>query len=113
MKKVGLCLAFGLVFSIFAFAGGEKGTWKGWLSDGKCGEAPDKAMSAGHKGCAVSCVKGGDKWVLVESGSKSVLRIHNQDAVKEEHIGHEVTVMGTHKHEGEPGIHVESIAGAM
>ncbi len=111
MKKVCLCLVFGLVFSVFASASKHGGTWTGWLSDGKCGGSPEKAMSAGHKGCALGCVKGGDKWVLVESGSKKAIKIHNQDAVKEEHVGHEVTVKGSMM--GEDGIHVKSIMGAM
>ena len=106
MRKVSLALVLGLVISVFAF-GGEKASVKGWLADSNCGGDPAKAMSAGHKGCAVNCVKGGAKWVLVESGTKKVYQIHNQDAVKDSDVGQEVTVKGALMEE--EGIHVESI----
>ena len=106
MKKMCLLFVFGLFVSVFAFAG-EKASVTGWLSDAKCGANAAKAMSADHQGCATSCVKGGGKWVLVESKTHKVIPIHNQDAVKESHVGHEVTVKGSM--EDEDGLHVESI----
>ena len=45
--------------------------------------------------------------VLVESGTKKVYQIHNQDAVRDSDVGQEVTVKGALM--GEEGIHVESI----
>ncbi len=106
MKKICLLFVFGLFVSVFAFAG-EKASVTGWLSDAKCGANAAKAMSADHQGCATSCVKGGGKWVLVESETHKVIPIHNQDAVKESNVGHEVTVKGSMM--GEEGLHVESI----
>ncbi len=106
MKKMCLLFVFGLFVSVFAFAG-EKASVTGWLSDSKCGADAAKAMSASHQGCALSCVKGGGKWVLVESKTKKVIPIHNQDAVKESNVGHEVTVKGSLM--GEDGLHVESV----
>ena len=106
MKKICLLFVFGLFVSVFAFAG-EKASVTGWLSDSKCGADAAKAMSADHKGCATGCVKGGDKWVLVESKTKKVYQIHNQDAVKASDAGQEVTVKGSLM--GEDGLHVESV----
>ena len=106
MKKMCLLFVFGLFVSVFAFAG-EKESVIGWLSDSNCAADAVKAMSADHQGCALGCAKGGSKWVLVESKTHKVIQIHNQDAVKDSNVGHEVTVKGSMM--GEDGLHVESI----
>jgi len=82
-------------------------SWTGWISDSGCGA---KGASAGHKACALKCVKGGGKYVLVDPATKAVTPIDNQDAVKESDVGQEVTVTGTMT--DSKSIHVDSIAPA-
>ncbi|MEE8256473.1 MAG: hypothetical protein V3R60_01160 [Acidobacteriota bacterium] len=108
MKKALLCSVFVLACSLVAFAA-EKSTLTGWFSDSGCGASADKSMNAGHKGCALNCVKNGAKWVFVDSSSKKALKIHNQDAVTAAHVGKEVKVEASMM--GSDGIHIESISG--
>ena len=82
-------------------------TWTGWISDSGCGA---KGASASHKACALKCVKGGAKYVLVDSATKAVTPIHNQDAVSAANLGMEVTVSGSLTDDKQ--IHVDSIAPA-
>jgi hypothetical protein len=54
-------------------------SWTGWISDNDCGV---KGMTSAHKDCAMMCIKEKHAyWVFVESSSKSIIRIHNQDGV--------------------------------
>jgi hypothetical protein len=88
---------------------GKTMTWTGWLSDSSCAA---KGMNADHKACAIKCVKEkGASWVFVDTKSKKVLSIHNQDAVTEDHLGHEVKVTGHLMDDG--SLHVDSIAPAQ
>jgi hypothetical protein len=65
------------------------GEYSGYLSDKKCAKA-----AAGHAGCAVKCVEGGQPVVLVEEGEGGkIYEIANADAV-EGHIGHKVKITG-------------------
>jgi hypothetical protein len=81
-----------VAFSIVSFAGAKSSTWTGWISDSGCGA---KGMSADHKDCALKCVhEKGAKFVFVNSETKQVFDIHNQDAVKESDLGMEVKVTG-------------------
>ncbi len=83
-------------------------TWTGWISDDHCGA---KGMSAEHKACAEKCVK--DKnaaYVFVDTKTKTVHKIHNQDAVTDANLGAEVKVTGHVMDDGQ--IHVDSIAAA-
>jgi hypothetical protein len=83
-------------------------TWTGWISDSSCAA---KGTSADHRDCAIKCVKEkGASWVFVNTKTKAVLNIHNQDAVTEDHVGHEVKVTGHLMDDGT--LHVESIAPA-
>lgn len=84
-------------------------SWTGWISDSSCGA---KGMAADHKGCATKCVKEkGAKWVFVDSGTKSVVNIENQDAVNgDTALGQEDTVTGHANADG--SIHIDSIAPA-
>jgi hypothetical protein len=68
-------------------------TWTGWISDSHCGA---KGMSADHKACAETCVKTKNaKWVFVNSATKHVVPIANQDAIHpDDALGHEVKVTG-------------------
>ncbi len=82
-------------------------TWKGYISDSACGVK--NASTAAGKDCAIMCVKQkGASWVFVDAKSKSVLKIHNQDAVHaDKDLGMEVNVTG-HTMEGGM-IHVDKI----
>lgn len=83
-------------------------SWTGWISDSGCGA---KGASASHKGCALKCVKDkGAQYVFVNSATKDVFPIHNQDAVSEANLGMEVTVNGSVM--DDKSIHVDSIAAA-
>lgn len=82
-------------------------TWTGWISDSGCGA---KGANAGHKACAEKCVKEkGAKYVFVDSKTKHVIAIANQDSVADANLGQEVTVTGTREKDG---LHVDSIANA-
>jgi hypothetical protein len=82
-------------------------TWTGWISDSACGA---KGANANAKDCTVKCVKDkGASYVFVNSKTKKVIPIHNQDAVTEANLGQEVKVTG-HMMEGQ--LHVDSIANA-
>jgi hypothetical protein len=85
-------------------------TWKGWISDSACGA---KGMSADHKDCSIKCVKDkGATWVFVDSKTKKVIPIHNQDAVTpDSNLGMEVKLTGHMMDNGT--VHVDSIAPAM
>ncbi len=109
MKKALLCSVFVLACSLVAFGAEKSSTLTGWFSDSGCGASADKSMNAGHKGCALNCVKNGAKWVFVDSSSKKALKIHNQDAVTAAHVGKEVKVEASMM--GSDGIHIESISG--
>lgn len=105
MRRVVLSLAVLLVLAL-AQSAVAKENWTGWISDSGCAA---KGTNADHKDCAAKCVKEkGAKWVFVDSKSKNVLAIHNQDAVKESDLGHEVVVTGTLS-DDKKSIHVESI----
>jgi hypothetical protein len=81
-------------------------SWTGWISDSSCGA---KGANAGHKACAIDCVKNkGQSWVFVDDASKKVLTIDNQSIVNPDaDLGSEVTVTGTVTASG--ALHVVSI----
>lgn len=82
-------------------------TWTGWISNSACGA---KDANADGKECTAKCVKDkGAKYVFVNTKTKKVIPIHNQDAVTDANLGQEVKVTG-HMMEGQ--IHVDSIANA-
>lgn len=68
-------------------------SWVGWISDNDCGT---KGMSAAHKDCAMMCIKEKHAyWVFIESRSKSIIKIHNQDGfVPATSLGAEMKVTG-------------------
>jgi hypothetical protein len=92
MKRVLTSLAAGVVLFLAVGVSARADTWTGWISDSGCGA---KGANAAHKACALKCVKGGAKYVLVNSATKEVVPIDNQDAVKEDNVGMEVKVTGT------------------
>ncbi len=114
MKK--MLSTFALVAMVFATIGlavqakeDKTMTWTGWVSDSACAA---KGTSADHKACAVKCVKEkGASWVFVNSQTKAVLNIHNQDAVNaDSDLGQEVKVTGHLMDDG--SLHVDKIASA-
>lgn len=110
MKKVlsiaGLTTVLACLLAVAASAAPKSMTWTGWISDSDCGA---KGMSADHKDCALKCVHDkGAKFVFVNSETKQVFEIHNQDAVAESNVGMEVKLTGHLMKDS--SIHVESIA---
>src|SRR6266699_5766262 len=96
MKKafsiVGAAAILVLAFSITAASKAKSSTWKGWISDSGC---ETKGMSADHKDCTLKCVhEKRAKFVFVNSGSKQIFNIHNQNAVKDSDVGMEVKLSG-------------------
>ena len=78
------------VFLFLAFAASmtlaESGSWTGWITDAKC--APKVKAD-----CAKKCAEAGEKMVFVNSDSKTILQVANQDKLKG-HEGHHVTLKG-------------------
>ena len=95
MKKLSMILFSLVVVSAMAFAGGagQSSSMNGWVSDAKCA-AKGKGASAGHAGCAKSCVKSGEKAVFVSDNDGKVYAISNQDAVME-HVGDHVQIQAS------------------
>ena len=107
MKRVLAITAFAATMVLASSLTSFGAELTGWISDSGCGA---KGAAAGHKQCAVTCVKEkGAKWVLVTSADKKVYAIDNQDAVSEDNVGMEVKVTGTKKGNS---IHVDSVAAA-
>jgi hypothetical protein len=84
-------------------------SWTGWISDSSCGA---KGANAGHKACAIDCVKNkGQSWVFVDDKTKKVVAIDNQDIVNPDNdLGMEVTLTGTVTQSG--ALHVDKITPA-
>jgi hypothetical protein len=109
MKKslsiLGVATLLVCIFSIAAAARPQASTWTGWISDSGCGA---KGVSAEHKDCTLKCVhEKGAKFVFVNSESKQVFNIHNQDAVQDSNVGMQVQVSGHLMDDN--SIHVDSI----
>ncbi|HTQ56039.1 MAG TPA: hypothetical protein VMI94_16340 [Bryobacteraceae bacterium] len=89
MKKLVLGFTFVLALAMTAM-GAEV---SGYISDSTCAHKQGaKAAGDGHAGCAKSCIKRGDKAVLVTPEGK-IYSITNQDKVTE-HAGQKVTLVG-------------------
>ncbi|MGB9405142.1 MAG: hypothetical protein WCA98_16525 [Candidatus Acidiferrales bacterium] len=80
-------------------------TWVGWISDSNCAA---KGANAGHKACMEKCVKEkGASYVFVDTKTKGVAKIHNQDAITDADLGMEVKVTGHKMDDG--SIHIDKI----
>lgn len=90
MRKLVLGFTFLLALAMSAMAA----EWTGYISDAGCTKKQGAAKTASdsHAGCAKSCIKRGDKAVLVTEDGK-VFNITNQDKVVE-HAGEKVTLVG-------------------
>jgi hypothetical protein len=87
-------LVFGFVALMALAMTAMAAEWTGYISDAGCAkkQGAAKVASDGHAGCAESCIKKGDKAVLVTEDGK-IYQIADQDKVKE-HAGMKVTVVG-------------------
>ena len=109
LSTIGLLGALLATLSISTIAKDKTMTWKGWISESMCGA---KGASADHRNCAIKCRKEGASWVIVDSKSKKVIMIHNQDAVNADaDLGTEVNVTGHMMEDG--SVQVDKIAPAM
>ena len=83
-------------------------TWTGYISDSACGAK--NAGTAAGKTCTLQCVKQKNaSLVFVDSNSKKVMKIENQDSVNtDKDLGMEVKVTG--KVTDGDTIHVDKIA---
>ena len=94
MKKL-LILAITL-FACGAFvvaASAEDMAYTGWVADEACAKDFAKAGNEEHVGCATGCLSGGGGVALASPDGFHLLDITNEAAL--EHLGMEVTVMGT------------------
>ena len=108
ISLIGLLAVLFTFASITAVADEKTMTWTGYISDSACGAK--NAGTAAGKTCTLQCVKEkGASLVFVDSKSKKVMKIQNQDAVNtDKDLGMEVKVTGTMM-EGDT-IHVDKIA---
>ena len=108
MKRLFSTLALAAVtlvtLGFLAVSQARADSWTGWISDSGCGA---KGADAKHKDCTAKCVTKGAKYVFVNSETKDVVAIHNQDAVTAANVGMEVTVNGSLM--DDKSIHVDSI----
>jgi hypothetical protein len=105
IKRSLLCVA-AMLFMVSFGRSADQGTWKGYVSDDKCGVKGTEGSSAALAECANKCVKErGAKYALYDPNSKKVYVLDPQDKVAP-HAGHFVSVKGTL--EGDT-IHVTSL----
>jgi hypothetical protein len=93
MRKISVFVVCCLVLSLAAFASPKSTTMTGWVSDAMCGA---KGAGASHKDCAQKCAKMGEALVFVDDKDHKVMKIANQDAVKD-HAGEHVSIMAGEK----------------
>jgi hypothetical protein len=80
-------------------------TWTGWITDSAC--SAKEAMWS-NKECAIKCVKEkGASYVFITSADKKVVKIQNQDAVKDANVGVEVKVTGSMTDDG--ALHITKV----
>ena len=71
----------------------EDMAYTGWVADEACAKDFAKAGNEEHVGCATGCLSGGGGVALASPDGFHLLDITNEAAL--EHLGMEVTVMGT------------------
>ena len=109
ISLIGLLTMVFAIASITTVAKDEKTmTWTGYISDSACGVK--NANTAAGKQCSMQCVKEkGASWVFVDTKSKKILKIHNQDIVNtDKDLGMEVAMTGHLMDDGM--VHVDKIA---
>jgi hypothetical protein len=91
-----------LVLVLLSFVGvSMAASWTGWISDAKCGT---KGANASHAGCAKTCIKAGEKPVLV-TDSGQLFKIANPESVRQ-YAGERVIVTG---HENAGTVSVQQV----
>jgi hypothetical protein len=111
MKKVGLCLVAVFALSLSVLAAPKESTFKGEIMDSACAKAGShdgmmkQAGLKTAKDCTEACVKGGNKYVLLDKSSKKVYQLDDQTKPAQ-FAGQTVHVKGSL--EGDT-IHVSSI----
>lgn len=94
MKKLFLLTIFALAVGGFALAGAaDDMAFTGWVADEACAKDYSKSGNAEHKGCATGCLSRGGGVALASPDGFHLLDITAEAAM--EHLGMEVTVMGS------------------
>ncbi len=94
LKRLMICaVALAFVAGLTIAADKAKdGSWTGWVTDAKC--AASGKYDAKHTGCAESCAKRGEKFVLYNPETKKSFVLDPQDKATG-HAGQQVKVTGT------------------
>ena len=92
-KALALTACFLFVLGLGSFAAAEDMAYTGWVADEACAKDFAQAGNEAHKGCATACLNKGDGVALASPDGFHLLDITNEAAL--EHLGMEVTVMGT------------------
>ncbi len=93
-KTLSLLALVALLVGGFAFTvAAEDMAFTGWVADEACAKDYSKAGNAAHKGCATGCLNNGGAVALASESGFHLLDITTEKAL--EHLGMEVTVMGT------------------
>jgi hypothetical protein len=77
-----------LLVSLMVWASPKASTMTGWVSDSMCGV---KGANASHAACAKKCLGGGESVVFVTDKDQKVMKVANQDALKD-HAGEHVQI---------------------
>jgi hypothetical protein len=88
MKKVSLITVLCLLGAVAVWASPKSEKMTGWVSDAMCGA---KGSSAAHAACAKKCVGGGEAVVFVTDSDQKVMKVANQDSLKD-HAGEHVQI---------------------
>src|SRR3981081_3648334 len=98
ISLIGLLVMLFTIAGITTAADDKTMTWTGYISDSACGVK--NAGTAAGKTCTMQCVKEkGASYVFVDSKSKKVMKIQNQDAVNtDKDLGMEGTETGELRH---------------
>ncbi len=88
MKKVSLVAVLCLVAAVAVWASPKSSKMTGWVSDAMCGA---KGNSAAHAACAKKCIGGGEAVVFVSDKDQKVMKVANQDSLKD-HAGEHVQI---------------------
>lgn len=92
-------LFFLVMMTVLTGAPSAQQSWTGVVSDSSCNAKHEPGGEAGlpesPKDCAVACVRGGSKFVLVTEDEKIYLIAGQDDPALPAHAGAKVTVTGT------------------
>jgi hypothetical protein len=102
-----LVLVVSTSFSLASDTGSEKRT--GWIACNACsaGRVEHGQANAPNRECAQKCIREGSAVVFYDEGTKSLLRVDNPEATKDQE-SHRVEVVGV-VNAANKTIHVESV----